>query len=96
MCALCACAFSLLALLFRCLACLLCFCRRRAKPEAAAEPLVPKTVVVVPAQQPFYPAPAPAAPMDPSKKLALDNLSASLSRGEITQAQYAQAIAALG
>ena len=76
----------------------MCFCRRRAKPEAAAEPLVPKTVVVVPAQQPFYPAPAPApaAPMDPSKKLALDNLSASLSKGEITQAQYAQAIAALG
>jgi hypothetical protein len=57
-------------------------------------PLVPNTIVVhVPPAQPYYP---PPLVLDPSKKAALDNLSASLANGEISQVQYAQAVAALG
>lgn len=75
-------------MIFRCLSCVLtCLCRRKPQPEAAAEPLVPKQVVVVPAQPP---------PVDPSKAVALANLNAALSRGEISAAQFAQAVAALG
>ena len=71
-----------------------CFCIYRLYRRAIEEPLVPKTIVVhVPPAQPYSP---PPAALDPSKKTALNNLSASLANGEISHVQYAQAVAALG
>jgi hypothetical protein len=96
-CGLFACAFALLGFALRCLGCVFCaLCRRRPPPaEAKEQPLIyqaPPQVVVLPSAASAPPAPAPA----PEKAHAINNLNIALARGEITAAQFAASIAAMG